>query len=139
MLLLLLLGCAGTYDRDGDGIFACVTAGPTPDGAATPSQCLNGPTVDCNDGDPSVFPGARPSCDDKLDHDCDGMPDYLLAGIDCDGDGVSHDADGQGYTPGVDDCDDFNRARTPGANEWCDDGFDNDCDNVTDEPVCEVM
>jgi hypothetical protein len=45
-------GC--TADADGDG-FPC--------------------EVDCNDADPSVYPGAAEICDDGLDNDCDGDTD----------------------------------------------------------------
>lgn len=141
MFLLLFLGCGITegYDADGDGFLACITLSPSQD-AATLSQCLNEDgDPDCDDSNPSVFPGAPASCDDNLDHDCDGTLDYLAPGADCDGDGVPSDIDGRGYTPEVDDCDDRNSLMVPGGREWCGDGLDNDCDNVADESACEVM
>jgi hypothetical protein len=66
-------GCRTYYeDRDGDGFG--VGAG----------MCLCGPQgyytaesdMDCNDNDPSVFPGAAEICDSK-DNNCDGRVDEL--------------------------------------------------------------
>lgn len=141
MFLLLFLACGiqDGYDADGDGFVSCITLSSSGD-AATPSQCLNEEgELDCDDANPTVFPGALASCDGNLDHDCDGTLDYLAAIADCDADGVPNDADGQGYTPEVDDCDDRNSLMVPGGPEWCGDGIDNDCDNVADESACEVM
>ena len=42
------------------------------DGFYGQSEC--GTAVDCNDANPSIFPGATESCD-GLDHDCDGLID----------------------------------------------------------------
>lgn len=141
MLLILFLACqlADGYDADNDGYVACIRLSSSED-EAVPGQCLNeAAALDCDDGNPTVYPGALASCDDNLDHDCDGTPDYLAPGADCDGDGARVDADGDGYTPGVDDCDDRNSLMRPGGTEWCADGFDNDCDNVADESACEVI
>jgi hypothetical protein len=38
-------------------------------------------SVDCNDADPTIYPGAPPVLCDGKDHDCDGQPDSLLAGL----------------------------------------------------------
>jgi hypothetical protein len=91
-------GAQDDLDRDGDGYSAC--------------------SGDCNDGDASVYPGARELCD-AVDNDCDGQ--------------VDEDEDGDGY----DACDDCNNAWAfihPGAPDICD-GLDNDCDGVVD-PGC---
>jgi hypothetical protein len=42
------------------------------------------------------------------------------------------DADGDGYTPGEGDCDDSDPEQSPALLEGCN-GFDDDCDGVTDE------
>ncbi len=76
--------------------------------------------LDCDDADPSVFPGAPPVCDDAEDQDCDGL-------IDTD----ERDADLDGLSPCEGDCDDDDPLRSPDRDEvWCD-GRDNDC--VLDE------
>ncbi len=49
----------GCQDVDGDGY-----------GAPGNPACSAGPEVDCNDGDPDVFPGAAERCD-GVDNDCD--------------------------------------------------------------------
>jgi len=67
---------------------------------------------DCDDGDPSVHPGAEEVCDD-VDHDCDGDP--------------HGDADGDGFDV-CDDCDDSDPAVFPGHDEVPYDGIDQDCD-----------
>ena len=86
-----------TTDEDGDGV------GPD-DG-------------DCDDDDPTVFPGATDSTVDGTDQDCDG-----LDGPDADGDGVAAE------TAGGTDCDDSDAAVQPGATDLPDDGIDQDCD-----------
>ena len=79
-------------------------------------------TVDCDDLDSQVYPGAEEYPYDGIDQDCDG--EDL---IDQDGDG----ADAQ--VAGGDDCDDLDPTIFPGAEEVCD-GEDNDCDLTVDEP-----
>jgi MYXO-CTERM domain-containing protein len=75
---------------------------------------------DCDDERPGVFPGARESCTDNVDNDCDGVVDE---DVDEDGDGVSTCAG---------DCDDRFAAISPLAVEACD-AVDNDCDGRVDE------
>jgi|GEM_PF-1408342 len=71
---------------------------------------------DCDDFDPTVFPGAEPVCDGVLDQDCDGTVDANQ---------IDRDADGVTLCEG--DCDDEDANRAPGLSErWCD-GLDNDC------------
>jgi hypothetical protein len=99
-------------------------------------------SVDCNDADAGVYPGASEFCN-EIDDDCDGSVDEDDA-VD-----VSEwfpDADGDGY-PGADgsylacsaptgylapgatwDCDDARDDTYPGATEVAGDGIDQDCD-----------
>ena len=88
-------------DADGDG-FDDVAAGG----------------ADCDDTDPTIFPGAPEVADDGIDQDCDGSD--LMA-----------DADGDGFdsiAAGGTDCDDTDPTIFPGAPEVADDGIDQDCD-----------
>jgi len=125
-------------DADGDGYFA-------EPGCGTP--------VDCDDSDPSVYPGALEVCNDGKDNDCDGLvdcndTDCAQASV-CAPPPVCNDADGDGYfaEPGCGtsvDCDDSDPSVNPGALEVCDDGIDNDCNGLIDcadgrcssNPVC---
>jgi len=95
---LKLLGTAAGTDADQDGF---------------PS------TNDCNDANPSIYPGATETCN-LVDDDCDASVDE---GFDQDYDGVT--------TCGG-DCNNLNAAIHPGAPEVCN-GIDDDCDLQIDE------
>lgn len=131
-LAVALLGSApGCTPPADDRVFLESLISPTPllnqdadeDGVST----FDG---DCDDQDPSVYPGAPEGYEgtsglvgDKKDNDCDGVVDEGTVSFDNDGDGVSKAAG---------DCDDTNAMIAPGRTDGCD-GFDNDCDNVVDE------
>ena len=124
--LLALLACTdSTQDLDGDGI-----------------SMLWG---DCDDTDPTIFPGAEELCD-GIDNDCDGTVDGADATgsqtyfVDGDDDGFGEAAVYSctfevGWAVEGGDCDDEDDARFPGNEEHCN-GVDDDCDgSVDEEPV----
>jgi hypothetical protein len=103
-------------------------------------------TVDCDDGDPAVHPGAEETCN-GVDDDCDGYVDDADPGLvggssafpDLDGDGFGDDegelgacSAGSGYVSEGGDCDDADPAVNPGAIEACN-GLDDDCDGLVDD------
>ena len=76
-------------------------------------------TVDCDDGDSSINPGATEVPYDGIDQDCDGLD--------------LTDVDGDGYEGGSgSDCDDEDEDIHPGATELWYDGVDQDCDGWSD-------
>lgn len=105
---------ACTTDSDGDGSRAIACGG-----------------MDCDDADPSRYPGNEEVCDVAAhDEDCDPTTFGVRDG---DGDGAPDQRCCNGTTCG-DDCDDTRRGVYPGATEACD-AFDNDCDDTIDELV----
>ncbi|MCB9758477.1 MAG: putative metal-binding motif-containing protein [Alphaproteobacteria bacterium] len=112
----------GAPDLDGDGVEA---------------------GADCDDTDPTRFPGADEVCDD-VDNDCDDAVDEAAV----DARRWRHDVDGDGYGDSLEtgdlaceapvgkvdngrDCDDRDPDVRPTADEVCD-GVDNNCDGAID-------
>jgi hypothetical protein len=152
---LLILGCGNSGTNDGPAPAAAAGDTDAPDGGPCewrwwgPDRDRDGfgvPEVasceppesgwtdrmrDCDDSDPSVFPGAPEACAyDGIDEDCDGGPAWY---VDEDGDGFGTDEVydcAQPRAPEPGDCDDADPSSNPGAVEICADGIDQDCDGA---------
>ena len=91
------------------------------------------PVADCDDADPETYPGAPELCD-GMDNDCNGTVPSDEA-----------DADGDVWRICEGDCDDTDELANPGlvegaATGLCDDGRDNDCDDLVDtDPECAII
>ena len=137
-------------DGDGDGVLADDPAVVEVDVTALGLDCtahghqgVDAPRGDCDDADPDAFPGADETCS-GTDSDCDGRVDRPVPAdapawvTDSDGDGVgAGDAVQACEAPpssvsagGLEDCDDADPARAPGAPETPGDGVDSDCDGL---------
>ena len=137
LLVPLALACGDKADDDSGA-----STEADADGDGHPAS------VDCDDDDAAVHPGAAEVCD-GADNDCDGAvdddDDSLSAGSvsvffpDADGDGHGVPGDTvtgceapDGYAALADDCDDSDDTTSPTAAEVCDDGVDNNCTIITD-------
>jgi len=132
-------GLLNTYyiDGDGDGYGSeAVEACEAPEGSADAPG-------DCDDGDPSIHPGADEVCND-IDDDCDLVIDEGLTHtyfLDNDGDGFGGTTDAvtacsppEHHVDNSLDCDDTSSVISPDQFEICN-GIDDDCDGRIDDGV----
>jgi Putative metal-binding motif len=147
VLLAGLAGCADTVTPDP------TTDSPTSDTETPTSDTTSPPPApvdadedgfvsadDCDDDDPTAFPGAAERCDGR-DQDCDGAADNGFATaawhLDADGDGygagpafVTCLPAPERYVADATDCDDARSDAHPGAYEIECNGADEDCDGL---------
>ncbi|MBF0105981.1 MAG: putative metal-binding motif-containing protein [Deltaproteobacteria bacterium] len=101
--------------------------------------------TDCDDTDPNNFPGNGESCD-GADNNCDGLIDEFVTSTwypDVDGDSFGSPSfafEGcnppAGYVANDKDCDDSTSTINPGAQEVCEDGIDQNCDDA--DTTCAI-
>jgi len=137
------------FDGDGDGYGAGKPSKPS---CTAPDSDYVLPALgeDCNDGDEFIYPDAVEVCD-TFDNDCDGDVDLLdddldiysatevYRDVDEDGFGDPYVVGSQcgdplvGYVEDNTDCDDLNEDVFPGQVEICNEGVDDDCNELADE------
>lgn len=141
----------GYPDGDGDGFGAGDAELYCPGEGAG----LSDSPLDCNDDDPTVFPGATERCN-GIDDDCDAEIDQgfqnriYYPDKDEDGFGAQYPAQRACEPPPVtpevpawvfnnEDCDDESPFVNPDAPEVCNDGIDDDCNAISDDSDPDVL
>ncbi|MFC4722125.1 MopE-related protein [Geojedonia litorea] len=128
--------CDGMYewyqDNDGDGYGTTVVVQST---NSSPGSGESNNSLDCNDSDPSINPGATDVVANGVDEDCDGMFQWYQ---DNDGDGYgttvvvqsTNSSPGAGESNNSLDCNDSDPSINPGATDVVANGVDENCDGM---------
>jgi hypothetical protein len=113
---------------------ALFAAGACPAGDTPGDDDTTAPMDDDSSGDDDVSgdDDSADDDDDSADDDDDSADDDDSSGDD----DTTEDQDGDGWTVGEGDCDDFAAESNPAAAELCD-GEDDDCDGLVDEDCVE--
>ncbi len=143
--------CRPLLDADADGY--CPMGRDVNNDQDCADETEDDGSVDCNDEDETVNPGAMEMCLNGRDDDCDGQISlsdedcfgyldvdrdrYCFVGFDFDRNGT---CTGEGEQEGTSDCDDGSARVNPEAMEVCTDGVDNNCDGSEDayDPICSA-
>ncbi|MEC7984828.1 MAG: MopE-related protein [Myxococcota bacterium] len=149
--------CDDGIDDDGDGAIDCADSDCDLQTVCDADGDGVSASQDCNDDDPSVYPGATELCD-NIDNDCNDIIDDIAADSlegtiyyeDVDADGYGNEEVSinsctvpEGYTA-IDaedplyDCDDSNSDINPNADEICDE-IDNNCDGLVDNDASDAL
>ena len=150
--------CDGQID---EGVLSTFYADADGDGFGDPGvseQACDAPqgyvadNTDCDDSNAEINPSAEEVCN-QIDDNCNGEVDEGLDMYtyfaDVDGDGFGDPSSStetcqttapEGYVDDAADCDDTNAAVNPDAVEVCDNGIDDDCNDLVDseDPECGV-
>ncbi|TVZ59433.1 putative secreted protein (Por secretion system target) [Flavobacteriaceae bacterium MAR_2010_105] len=128
--------CDGLYewyqDNDADGYGSLVVVQSS---NSSPGAGESNVSTDCNDGDPSINPGATDIVANGIDENCDGMFQWYQDN-DVDGYGSSVVVQSSNSSPGVGesnvstDCNDGDPSINPGATDIVANGIDENCDGI---------
>jgi hypothetical protein len=130
-------------DADRDGFGDAAGAILAADGSCDTAEEESDNSLDCDDADDALFPGADEIPLDGVDQDCNGS-DSTTCFVDADGDDFGStdtalsddlDCEDEGESSLETDCDDTDATRFPGAADIPDDDIDQDC-NGTDTAAC---